>query len=72
MLYNLFIDQINKGRSSSTRGGPYRGGDVMLWNDYIFYRTYKGDYKDYITQDKLRRSSIYKDLFLIKLLRNLI
>ncbi|MSP85668.1 MAG: amidinotransferase [Flavobacteriaceae bacterium] len=26
------------------------GGDVMLWNDYIFMGTYKGsDYKDYIT-----------------------
>lgn len=26
------------------------GGDVMLWNDYIFIGTYRGsDYKDYIT-----------------------
>ncbi|NRS89692.1 N-dimethylarginine dimethylaminohydrolase [Flavobacterium sp. 7E] len=26
------------------------GGDVMLWNDYIFIGTYKGsDYKDYMT-----------------------
>jgi N-dimethylarginine dimethylaminohydrolase len=26
------------------------GGDVMVWNDYIFVGTYKGsDYKDYIT-----------------------
>jgi N-dimethylarginine dimethylaminohydrolase len=26
------------------------GGDVMLWNDFIFIGTYKGsDYKDYIT-----------------------
>jgi N-dimethylarginine dimethylaminohydrolase len=26
------------------------GGDVMLWNDYVFIGTYKGsDYKDYIT-----------------------
>ena len=26
------------------------GGDVILWNDYIFIGTYKGsDYKDYIT-----------------------
>lgn len=26
------------------------GGDVMVWNDYIFIGTYKGsDYKDYIT-----------------------
>ena len=26
------------------------GGDVMLWNNYIFIGTYKGsDYKDYIT-----------------------
>jgi N-dimethylarginine dimethylaminohydrolase len=26
------------------------GGDVMLWNNYIFVGTYKGsDYKEYIT-----------------------
>lgn len=26
------------------------GGDVMLWNDYVFIGTYKGsDYKDYVT-----------------------
>lgn len=28
----------------------FEGGDVMLWNNYIFVGTYKGDdYKDYIT-----------------------
>ena len=45
------IDQID---SSKVVRPPeevhIEGGDVMLWNDYIFIGTYKGsDYKDYIT-----------------------
>jgi len=41
------------------------GGDVMLWNDYIFIGTYKGsDYKDYITARTNREGVQYiKDLF---------
>lgn len=41
------------------------GGDVMLWNDYIFIGTYNGsDYKDYITARTNREGVQYiKDLF---------
>ena len=41
------------------------GGDVMLWNDYIFIGTYKGsDYKDYITARTNRQGVEYiKELF---------
>jgi N-dimethylarginine dimethylaminohydrolase len=41
------------------------GGDVMLWNDYIFIGTYKGsDYKDYITARTNREGvQFIKDLF---------
>lgn len=41
------------------------GGDVMLWNDYIFIGTYNGsDYKDYITARTNREGvQFIKDLF---------
>ena len=41
------------------------GGDVMLWNDYIFIGTYNGsDYKDYITARTNREGVQYiKELF---------
>jgi len=41
------------------------GGDVMLWNDYIFIGTYYGsDYKDYITARTNKEGVQYiKDLF---------
>lgn len=41
------------------------GGDVMLWNDYIFIGTYKGsDYKDYITaRTNMEGVSYIKTLF---------
>lgn len=41
------------------------GGDVMLWNDYVFIGTYKGsDYKDYITaRTNLAGVQYIKDLF---------
>lgn len=41
------------------------GGDVMLWNDYIFIGTYKGsDYKDYITARTNKEGVQYvKNLF---------
>ena len=41
------------------------GGDVMLWNDYIFIGTYKGsDYADYITARTNAEGVQYiKDLF---------
>lgn len=45
------IDQIDPTKVISLPEEVHiEGGDVMLWNDYIFIGTYKGsDYKDYIT-----------------------
>ena len=45
------IDQINPLKVVSPPEEVHiEGGDVMLWNNYIFIGTYKGsDYKDYIT-----------------------
>ena len=45
------IDQINPAKIVRPPEEVHiEGGDVMLWNDYIFIGTYKGsDYKDYIT-----------------------
>lgn len=41
------------------------GGDVMLWNDYVFIGTYKGsDYKDYITaRTNMQGVQYIKELF---------
>ena len=45
------IDQINPKKVLRPPEEVHvEGGDVMLWNDYIFIGTYKGsDYKNYIT-----------------------
>ena len=45
------IDQIDPSKVVTPPEEVHiEGGDVMLWNDYIFIGTYKGsDYKDYIT-----------------------
>jgi N-dimethylarginine dimethylaminohydrolase len=45
------IDQINPAQVVRPPEEVHvEGGDVMLWNNYIFVGTYKGsDYKDYIT-----------------------
>lgn len=47
------------------------GGDVMLWNDYIFIGTYKGsDYKDYITaRTNMQGVQYIKDLFPNKIVK---
>lgn len=47
------------------------GGDVMLWNNYIFIGTYKGsDYKDYITaRTNMEGVQYIKDLFPNKIVR---
>ena len=47
------------------------GGDVMLWNDYIFIGTYKGsDYKDYITaRTNVQGVQYIKDLFPKKIVK---
>ena len=47
------------------------GGDVMLWNNYVFIRTYKGsDYKDYITaRTNMQGVQYIKDLFPNKMIK---
>ncbi len=47
------------------------GGDVMLWNDYIFIGTYKGsDYKDYITaRTNMEGVQFIKELFPNKIVK---
>ncbi|MDI6049257.1 arginine deiminase family protein [Flavobacterium sp. XS2P24] len=47
------------------------GGDVMLWNDYIFIGTYKGsDYKDYVTaRTNVQGVQYIKDLFPNKIVK---
>lgn len=60
------IDQINPAKVVRPPEEVHiEGGDVMLWNDYIFIGTYNGsDYKDYITARTNREGVQYiKDLF---------
>lgn len=47
------------------------GGDVMLWNDYVFIGTYKGsDYKDYITaRTNMQGVQFIKELFPNKIVK---
>ncbi|MFV5702431.1 dimethylarginine dimethylaminohydrolase family protein [Flavobacterium sp. XS2P12] len=47
------------------------GGDVILWNDYIFIGTYKGsDYKDYITaRTNVQGVQYIKELFPNKIVK---
>ncbi|GEP50349.1 hypothetical protein FNO01nite_10210 [Flavobacterium noncentrifugens] len=60
------IDQINPEKVVRPPEEVHiEGGDVMLWNDYIFIGTYKGsDYKDYITaRTNMQGVQYIKDLF---------
>ena len=60
------IDQINPAKVVTPPEEVHiEGGDVMLWNDYIFIGTYKGsDYKDYITaRTNAAGVQFVKDLF---------
>lgn len=60
------IDQIDPKKVARPPEAVHiEGGDVMLWNDYIFIGTYKGsDYKDYITARTNREGVQYiRDLF---------
>jgi N-dimethylarginine dimethylaminohydrolase len=60
------IDQINPAKVITPPEEVHiEGGDVMLWNDYIFIGTYKGsDYKDYITaRTNIQGVQFIKDLF---------
>jgi N-dimethylarginine dimethylaminohydrolase len=66
------IDQINpKNVVRPPDEVHIEGGDVMLWNDYIFIGTYKGsDYKDYITaRTNLEGVQFIKDLFPNKIVK---
>lgn len=47
------------------------GGDVMLWNNYVFIGTYKGsDYKDYITaRTNMQGVQYIKELFPNKIVK---
>lgn len=60
------IDQINPTKVVTPPEEVHiEGGDVMLWNDYVFIGTYKGsDYKDYITaRTNVAGVQFIKDLF---------
>ena len=66
------IDQINPDKVvRPPEEAHIEGGDVMLWNEYIFIGTYKGsDYKDYITARTNREGVQYiKDLFPNKIIK---
>ena len=60
------INQINPSKVAiPPKEVHIEGGDVMLWNDYIFIGTYKGsDYKDYITaRTNVQGVQFIKELF---------
>ena len=69
---HYIIDQINPNKVLRPPVEVHiEGGDVMLWNDYIFIGTYKGsDYKDYITaRTNMRGVEYIKDLFPNKIVK---
>jgi hypothetical protein len=46
------------------------GGDVMLWNNYIFVGTYKGsDYKIHYCTNQFTRCAVPQDLFPNKIVK---
>ena len=66
------IDQVNPDKVVRPPEEVHiEGGDVMLWNEYIFIGTYKGsDYKDYITaRTNMHGVQYIKDLFPNKIVR---
>ncbi len=66
------IDQMNPAKVVRPPEEVHiEGGDVMLWNDYIFIGTYKGsDYKDYITaRTNMEGVQYIKDLFPNKIVK---
>ena len=66
------IDQINPDKVvRPPEEAHIEGGDVMLWNEYIFIGTYKGsDYKDYITARTNKEGVQYiRDLFPNKIVK---
>ena len=66
------IDQINPAKVVRPPEEVHiEGGDVMLWNDYIFIGTYKGsDYKNYITaRTNMEGVQYIKELFPNKIVK---
>ncbi|MBC7525069.1 MAG: amidinotransferase [Flavobacterium sp.] len=66
------IDQINPEQVVRPPEEVHiEGGDVMLWNEYIFIGTYKGsDYKDYITaRTNMAGVAYIKNLFPHKIVK---
>jgi N-dimethylarginine dimethylaminohydrolase len=66
------LDQINPSKIVRPPENVHiEGGDVMLWNDYIFIGTYKGsDYKDYITaRTNMAGVEFIKNLFPNKIIK---
>ncbi|MDZ4146948.1 MAG: amidinotransferase, partial [Flavobacteriaceae bacterium] len=60
------LDQINpKKIIEAPQDTHFEGGDVMLWNDYVFIGTYKGaDYPKQITaRTNMKGVQFIKDLF---------
>ena len=68
----FIIDQINPAKVVRPPEKVHiEGGDVMLWNDYIFIGTYKGsDYASYITaRTNIHGVQYIKNLFPHKIVR---
>lgn len=66
------IDQVNPQKVVRPPEEVHiEGGDVMLWNDYVFVGTYKGsDYQDYITaRTNLQGVQYIKELFPTKIIK---
>lgn len=66
------IDQINPQKVVRPPENVHiEGGDVILWNDYVFIGTYKGsDYKDYITaRTNMDGVNYIKELFPNKIVK---
>jgi N-dimethylarginine dimethylaminohydrolase len=66
------IDQINPAKVIRPPEEVHiEGGDVMVWNDYIFIGTYKGsDYKNYITaRTNMQGVNYIKQLFPNKIVK---
>ena len=66
------IDQIDSKKVVRPPANVHiEGGDVILWNDYIFIGTYKGsDYKDFITaRTNMEGVNYIKELFPNKIVK---
>lgn len=66
------IDQVNPQKVVRPPEEVHiEGGDVIVWNDYVFIGTYKGsDYKDYITaRTNLQGVQFIKELFPNKIVK---